>query len=123
MARLFRRVYRVQVGTLATEDVDVTFKVTRTLAAHPGTCEITLYNLSEAHRRELRPNAFGRLRVFCQLDAGYEGSRSMAISTQPGMPLSRSSRRRPSRSASVNSALPSSGTGSESVDMASSPAA
>lgn len=75
--RLFRRVYRVQVGTLATEDVDITFKVTRTLAAHPGTCEITLYNLSEAHRRELRPNAFGRLRAFCQLDAGYEGTRSM----------------------------------------------
>lgn len=77
MSRLFRRVWRVQVGTLATEDIDISFKVTRNLSPYPGTCELTLYNLSPDHRAELRPSAFGRLRVFCQLDAGYEGARSM----------------------------------------------
>lgn len=77
MSRLFRRVWRVQVGTLATEDLDVAFKVKRTLAATPGTCELTIYNLNADHRRELRPNAAGRLRVFCQVDAGFEGTRSM----------------------------------------------
>lgn len=74
---LFRRTWRVQVGTWASEELDIAFKVKRSLAATPGTCELTLYNLSAAHRSELRPNAFGRLRAFCQLDAGYEGTRSM----------------------------------------------
>lgn len=77
MTRLFRRAWRVQIGELVTEDLDVSFKVVRHVGATPGTAELTIYNLSETHRRTLRPNASGWLRVFCQIDAGYEGSRSM----------------------------------------------
>lgn len=74
--RLFNRRWRLQIGDLATEELDLSFKITRHCAPVPGTAEITLYNLNAEHRRALRPSASGWLRVFCQLDAGYEGSRS-----------------------------------------------
>lgn len=77
MARLFNRVWRLQLGELVTEDLDISFKITRHLGATPGTAEIEVYNLSETHRRAFRPSPSGWLRVFCQLDAGFEGSRSM----------------------------------------------
>ncbi len=75
--RLYDRRWRLQIGELATEDLDLSFKITRHFAPVPGTAEITVYNLNAEHRHALRPSASGWLRVFCQLDAGYNGSRSM----------------------------------------------
>ena len=43
--KLFDRRWRVTVGTLASGEIDLRFKVTRTLHARPGTCELELFNL------------------------------------------------------------------------------
>ena len=51
--RLFMRSWRVQVGPFATTDLDCSFKIERTTAARPGTCELTLYNLSAEHRAQI----------------------------------------------------------------------
>lgn len=73
MTTLFGRRWRVQVGTLVTSDVDITFKIKRTLASRPGTLELSLYNLSADHRAEIE----GSRRAGVQLDAGYVGAVSM----------------------------------------------
>jgi len=73
MAVLFGRAWRVQVGTLALGQLDVEFKVKRTLRARAGTCELIVYNLSEAHRAELR----GLRRALVQIEAGYTDALAM----------------------------------------------
>jgi hypothetical protein len=51
--RLFRRAWRVQVGPFVSTDLDCTFKVTRSVAARPGTCELSLYGLSAEQRSQI----------------------------------------------------------------------
>lgn len=79
--RLFRRAWRVQVGPFATTDLDVAFKVERSVAARPGTCELTLWGLSEAQRGQIlslpRRRSFGSAagaaspQTVVELSAGY----------------------------------------------------
>lgn len=85
MGELFRRAWRVQIGGFESTDVDITFKLERTLAARPGHLELTLYNLTEDHRHEIlkapRRQHFGsalgerRPGTLVELSAGYEGQR------------------------------------------------
>ena len=51
--RLFRRAWRVQVGPFETTALDCAFKITRSVAARPGTCEITLRGLSREQREQI----------------------------------------------------------------------
>jgi len=67
VSALYGRIWRVQVGTLQTDALDVEFKIKRTLRATPGTCELTIFNLTDAHRREIH----GARRPLVQVEAGY----------------------------------------------------
>jgi hypothetical protein len=67
---LFLRRWRITIGTLQTEDLDCSFKITRTLRATPGTCELTVRNLSASQRGEAQALRRGLVRV----EAGYESS-------------------------------------------------
>ena len=79
--RLFMRSWRVQVGPFATTDLDCSFKIERTTAARPGTCELTLYNLSAEHRAQIlalpRRRSFGSAagaanpQTVVEVSAGY----------------------------------------------------
>lgn len=51
--RLFGRRWRVQVGELVSTDLDIKFKVTRQHATRPGTAEVSIFNLTPAHRSEI----------------------------------------------------------------------
>ena len=76
--RQFNRAWRIQVGTLLLSErtsqgqtgLDCSFKVTRTLAsARAGKCEITVFNPSREHVREL--SNLPRRTTFVSVDAGY----------------------------------------------------
>lgn len=76
--RLFGRAWRIQVGTLllsrrdaeGQEGLDCSFKITRSLASsHAGQCEITVFNPSREHLREL--TQLPRRTTFVSVDAGY----------------------------------------------------
>lgn len=79
MTQQFGRIWRVTVDTLSSDDLDIAFKVARSLYARAGTAEITLFNLSEDSRALTRrwrsrtgtpPNdVVHRTRV--RLEAGY----------------------------------------------------
>lgn len=82
---LFDRRWRVTIDTLETTDLDITFKVARSLYTRAGTAEITVFNLSEDHRNEARrwrtregtpPNDVVR-RTRVRLEAGYAGGTSV----------------------------------------------
>lgn len=75
MSDLFRRSWRVQVGTLDVSTLACRFKVSRSLMGYAGTCELEVRNLSDAHRRELL--ASPRRRTFVEIQAGYEGGRAL----------------------------------------------
>jgi len=76
--RLWRRAWRVQVGSLLVSSsdpsagaaLDVKFKIKRTLASmRAGTCELEIYNLTSDHRRELAHSP--RRTTYVAVDAGY----------------------------------------------------
>lgn len=66
--RYWGRRWRVTIGTLSSTDIDITFKAKRTLQPKPGTCEVSLYNLSETHRHEAQEAR----RALVRIEAGYE---------------------------------------------------
>lgn len=68
MSTLFGRVWRVTVGTLRSSDIDVSFKVTKKLTGGAGTAEVTVYNLTSDHRREIRDQRHPVVR----LEVGYK---------------------------------------------------
>ncbi len=79
MSEQFRRAWRAQVGSLVVADssagrngeLDISFKVKRTLAMRAGTLEMEVFNLNQEHRHELA--ALPRRRTFVSLDVGYVG--------------------------------------------------
>lgn len=71
--KLWKRSWRVVVGTLDLSELDLTFKVKRTAAPRAGTAEIVIFNPSPASRNELRGLRRGLVRV----EAGYEEGRSL----------------------------------------------
>lgn len=70
--KLIGRRWRVQIGEIASEDLDLTFKAKRTSAARPGTLELVVFNFNEAHRNEVLAARRGTL---VELSAGYEDAR------------------------------------------------
>ena len=63
---LFGRQWRVTVGTLDVSDLDLDFKVTRSVRREPNRAEISIYNLSESSRSIVEEG--GEVSLF----AGYE---------------------------------------------------
>lgn len=51
--RLFDRKWAVTIDTIKTTELAVKFKVEKTLKDKPNKCELHVYNLSEAHRKQL----------------------------------------------------------------------
>lgn len=75
MSDLFRRAWRVQVSDMDTSELACKFKITRTLFARAGTCELEVRNLTEAHRRQVI--ASPRRTTFVEVQAGYMGGVSL----------------------------------------------
>lgn len=72
--RLFRRAWRVSVGTQGFDDFDFNFKVVRALESKPNTLELKLYNLRETTRSALVAGDLVRL------EAGYESGLTLLFS-------------------------------------------
>jgi hypothetical protein len=77
--RLFGRRWRVTIDTLEITDLDIAFKVTRSLYSRAGTLELDVFNLSDDHRAQARrwraregtpPNQVTR-RTRVRLEAGH----------------------------------------------------
>lgn len=67
--RLFDRRWRVQVGSLDVSELACSFKIKRSVYARAGTCEITIRNLNEQHRREI--TTAPRRTTYVEVQAGY----------------------------------------------------
>lgn len=82
MTVLFDRRVTVTVGTIQFTDLDVAFKVEKTLKPLPNTCELSIWNLTQDHQaqlEQLRPRAKGAVTtgVPCKIEAGYESVTSL----------------------------------------------
>ena len=75
MSELFRRAWRVQVGSLDVSELAIRFKAKRTLAMRAGTLDLEIRNLSPEHRREIQTAR--RFRTFVEVQAGYVGGMSL----------------------------------------------
>lgn len=75
MSELFRRAWRVQVGSLDVSNLAIRFKAKRTLAQRAGTLDLEIRNLSPEHRREIQTAR--RFRTFVEVQAGYVGGMSL----------------------------------------------
>lgn len=75
MTVLYRRAWRVQVGTLDVSALAIRFKAKRTLAQRAGTLDLEIRNLSPEHRREIQTAP--RFHTFVEVTAGYEGATSL----------------------------------------------
>ena len=74
--KLFRRAWRVHVGTLDASTLACKFKVQRTLAmGRAGHAEIVIFGLTPEHRREII--SAPRRRTFVELHAGYADGMSL----------------------------------------------
>lgn len=75
--RLFKRIWRVTVGTLGLEQIDVQFRVKKTLKPLPNTCELKIYNLTADHRKQIEQQAskgnvqFNPQKIPVRIEAGY----------------------------------------------------
>ncbi len=65
----FGRVIEVQVDTIKLGDLDVSFRVVKTLKKEPNTCELTIFNLNKEHRDQLAQTE----NPVCEIKAGYKG--------------------------------------------------
>lgn len=83
MPQLFQRDFSLTVDTLKITELDVSFKVTRALGREPNTAEISVKNLTEAHRAQLTEKASVRV----VLEAGYKVDGGGAL-TGPGATFS-----------------------------------
>jgi hypothetical protein len=74
--RLFRRAWKVQIGTLGLGEIDCEFKAKRTLRHTPNAAELTIYNLTADHRGQITQ----RKHDFVRIEAGYEAGTSLIFS-------------------------------------------
>lgn len=79
---LFDRRVTVTVDTIEFADLDVAFKVEKTLKAQPNTCELSIWNLTREHQAQLEqlgkkgktPATTG---IPCKIEAGYKDATSL----------------------------------------------
>lgn len=100
MGVLFKKTWSVTVDTIKTTDLDVEFKIVKSLKAKPNTCELKIYNLTPDMRASLeeltaktkpisitsgkgtkKRRAAARKQVTkgipCKIEAGYDGDNSL----------------------------------------------
>lgn len=53
MVDLFLRTWRVEIAGLSVSDLDLDFKITRSIRREPNTLELTVYNLAESSRSRI----------------------------------------------------------------------
>lgn len=70
---LFNRSIRVVVNTIEIRDLDMSFKVSKSLKPEPNKAELRIYNLNEEHRSALEQTQTARVLV----EAGYESGTSV----------------------------------------------
>lgn len=70
MTTLYQRKYLLTVGTVEIENLDISFKVSKSLFKEPNTADVKVFGLNETHRRELN----GLKNQPVKLEAGYEGA-------------------------------------------------
>ena len=81
---LFPRAWRVQVDNLNVSNLDIEFKILRTIKSQPSKCLVTIWNLNPEHRAQLllknRPNGSLNTQggdkaqgVYVKVEAGYVG--------------------------------------------------
>lgn len=75
MTDLYRRAWKVQIGSLDVSDLSIKFKAKRSLAARAGTLDLEVRNLTPEHRREIVTAR--RFHTFVEVIAGYQGSESL----------------------------------------------
>lgn len=81
MAELFGRDWLITVDTLRTSGLDCSFSITKDTTRKPNKCSLEVFNLPREFRDHLDglsvrgKKAKGRIRV--ELEAGYQGSRSL----------------------------------------------
>jgi len=68
MTEQFIRQYRVTVGEIQFDSLDISFKVTKTLTEEPNTVELVIYNLNPDNRAALEQQQ----KVPVQIEAGYK---------------------------------------------------
>lgn len=75
--QLFRRKWTVQIDTLDVSNLDIEFKILRTLRAKPNRCVLSVWNLNKDHRAQIlkrnRPNPVSgkTVGISVRIDAGY----------------------------------------------------
>lgn len=71
---IFLRDYRLTVATFDFSGLDIEFKVKKSLKPEPNTCEIKVYNVSEAHRKGIEATGGKVTPVPVRLEAGYKSA-------------------------------------------------
>lgn len=68
MSRLYRRLWRVRLGTLELEDIAIAFKVAKDTSRQPNKLELEIRNLAESTRAQLEVSGRG---TPVRLEVGY----------------------------------------------------
>lgn len=85
-SQLFRRAWKIQVGTLDVSNLDFMFEILRTSKPEPNKCTLTILNLSRDHVAELlkrnKPNGPNTkaVPIPVQIEAGYVDNTSVLFS-------------------------------------------
>ena len=53
LSQLNKRVWTVSIAGIVTSELDIDFEIHKTLRREPNTCSLTIFNLSEAHRKQI----------------------------------------------------------------------
>jgi hypothetical protein len=65
---LFDRKYLLEVGDIATDEIDIDFRVTRSLKTKPNSMEIAIFNLNQENQQKLQQSK----NLVARLTAGYK---------------------------------------------------
>ena len=81
MPSLFRKAWKVQIDTIQTDAHDLIFSIEKTLKRQPNTCTVSVYNLSDAQRKQIENLSIakkkGRGKIRVQIEAGHAGNTSL----------------------------------------------
>ena len=88
MSTLFRKTWKVSIDTIQTDAHDVAFQIVKTKKRQPNTCTLSIWNLSEAQRKQIEALSIpqkttagtqrtGRGKIRVQVEAGLGGETSL----------------------------------------------
>jgi hypothetical protein len=65
---LFRRKYKVTIDTIKIDNLDVAFRISKSLSSDPNICDLQIYNLNPDHRAEIAKLE----KPLVEVEAGYD---------------------------------------------------